>query len=510
MVRVGQYRLLGELGRGGMATVYLAASQGASNFVKLVVVKRLHAELAAELEFREMFMDEARLAARLSHPNIVQTYEVVEGDGKFLLVMEYLEGQPLSNIRSRMIRKQNLSVEDQVLVFRDVLAGLHSAHEARDWDGTPLNVVHRDVSPHNVFVTYEGQVKVVDFGVAKASTSSQRTQTGVIKGKISYMAPEQALGRRVDRRADVFAVGIMLWESLAGRRMWKDLPDAGIVHYLASGEIPKLSEHAPNAPPELARICTKSLSPSPDDRYANADEMRAELAAYLEASPKRPSSVDLGRRVSESFVEERAKIKAVIERQLTQGPMLATAELPAMALPHLPSSDSSASAPALSGNSGFPSMAPLVASPSLTPAAQSRATSLSMSSAAEAPAPPNRNTPLVIAVSCAALGLLTLAGVVVWKSSALAPAAGVGVPAVTAPVAPTTTASVGTTSVTVAVPDTPSSVDAAASVTGATTAPAASPTTGGPKGGKHPVPSSKPVVTAPPATPPGSDIILHR
>jgi hypothetical protein len=341
----GKYRLLGELGRGGMATVYLAAVDGPSRFTKLVVVKQLHTELAAELEFREMFLDEARLAARLSHPNIVQTYEVIEGAGKFLLVMEYLEGQPLSNVRSRLARRRLLTIPDQVRIMCDVLEGLHAAHEATDWDGTPLAVVHRDVSPHNVFVTYDGLVKVVDFGVAKASTSSQRTQTGVIKGKISYMAPEQAFGKKVDRRADVFAVGIMLWEAIAERRMWKDVPDPGIMHYLASDQVPKLAEHAKDVHPLLLAACDKALATDPEKRFASAAEFRAALDGYLATLPQKPDARAFGATVAEAFAEERAKIRGVIERQLTQGPMLATGEISSMGLPQLPT-------PELSGASG--------------------------------------------------------------------------------------------------------------------------------------------------------------
>ena len=413
----GKYRLLGELGRGGMATVYLAAVEGPSRFTKLVVVKQLHPELAVELEFREMFLDEARLAARLSHPNIVQTYEVMEGDGKFLLVMEYLEGQPLSNVRSRLARKKCLGLPDQIRILCDVLEGLHAAHEATDWDGTPLSVVHRDVSPHNIFVTYEGLVKVVDFGVAKASTSSQRTQTGVIKGKISYMAPEQALGKKVDRRADVFAVGIMLWEAVAERRLWKDVPDPGIMHYLASDQVPKLAEFAPAAPAELVRVCDRALATNVEERFATAADMRGALDQYLATLPKRPDVRELGALLAENFAEERAKIRSVIERQLSQGPLLVTGEISAMGLPRLPT-------PELSGTSavGQTAAATPAAHQSLTPAPiPTGATGLSMSAVAPGEPIRTRNTPLVVSISAAALGLITLAAVIVWRSPGPSP-----------------------------------------------------------------------------------------
>ncbi|MFO0640585.1 MAG: protein kinase [Polyangiaceae bacterium] len=484
----GKYRLLGELGRGGMATVYLAAVDGPSRFTKLVVVKQLHTELAAELEFREMFLDEARLAARLSHPNIVQTYEVIEGAGKFLLVMEYLEGQPLSNVRSRLARRRLLTIPDQVRIMCDVLEGLHAAHEATDWDGTPLAVVHRDVSPHNVFVTYDGLVKVVDFGVAKASTSSQRTQTGVIKGKISYMAPEQAFGKKVDRRADVFAVGIMLWEAIAERRMWKDVPDPGIMHYLASDQVPKLSEHAKDVHPLLLAACDKALATDPEQRFASAAEFRAALDGYLATLPQKPDARAFGATVAEAFAEERAKIRGVIERQLTQGPMLATGEISSMGLPQLPT-------PELSGASGVTA----AASPqALTPVPMNTGTGLSMSSAV-APAPEaarSRNWPLVLAIVALAAGVVTLAVVILTRLPAPKEGTSAGggptaAPLPSVPAAPSSSAE-------------PPKHEPAAS---ASVAPSAAGSTKGPKWSPPPKPSA--TATAPPVVKP-PDIHLNR
>lgn len=503
----GKYRLLGELGRGGMATVFLAAVEGPSRFTKLVVVKQLHQELSAELEFREMFMDEARLAARLSHPNIVQTFEVIEGDGKFLLVMEYLEGQPLSNVRSRLARKKLLGIPEQVRVMADVLEGLHAAHEAKDWDGTPLSVVHRDVSPHNVFVTYEGLVKVVDFGVAKASTSSQRTQTGVIKGKISYMAPEQALGKKCDRRADVFAVGIMLWEAIAERRIWKDIPDPGIMHYLISDQVPKLADHAPDAHPMLIEICNRALAVNPEERFASAAEMRAALDRYMATLPSRPEARTFGATISENFTEERAKIRAVIERQLTQGPLLATGEIASMGLPQLPKTELSgasgaqnltAAATPAARNASFPPDAPGTGMTGMT--------GLSMSSAVH-PAPEQksaRNTPLVVSISAAALGLLTLAAVLVWRTMPAPSAAGTEPPPsakTTAVDTPSTTApatgepALSAPAASQSAPPTPSASSANANVKG-------------PKGPAHVKPP--PSATTPATTTKPPDIILNR
>lgn len=314
---VGKYQPLALLGQGGMANVYLATATGPGNFAKLIVLKELRPELASDPEFRAMFLDEARLAARLSHPNIVQTFEVVEdAAGAHVIVMEYLDGQPMNRLRSRLQERGAAGVAAQIRVLLDLLAGLQYAHELADFDGTPLKIVHRDVSPHNVFVTYGGEVKLVDFGIAKAVDSASRTQTGEIKGKLSYMAPEQALGLPVDRRADLFAVGIMLWEVLSGKRMWRGLQEVGIMHALAVGEIPKLATVMPEAPELARRIVDRALAKGPEDRFATAEEFRRELEAYAKLGEHQPTSREVGQMLFETFGEERKQIQAVIEERM--------------------------------------------------------------------------------------------------------------------------------------------------------------------------------------------------
>jgi serine/threonine-protein kinase len=237
---LGKYRLLAELGRGGMATVYLALVSGPVGFHKLVVIKQIGGEFAEEPEFLTMFLDEARLAARLNHPNVVQTNEVGQDGLRHFICMEYLEGQPLTAVTRRLVRqKPVLSLGMQLRIAVDALAGLHYAHELADFDGTPLGVVHRDVSPHNIFVTYTGQVKVVDFGIAKAMSSASATRPGVLKGKVAYMSPEQARGDAVDRRADIFAMGVILWEMATGKRLFHGLPEIQIVQAVLQADIPR-------------------------------------------------------------------------------------------------------------------------------------------------------------------------------------------------------------------------------------------------------------------------------
>ena len=211
------YTLVAKLGQGGMAEVYLALAPGPQGFQKLVVVKRLHMNMEDEPMLVAMFLDEARIAARLAHPNVVQTNDVGEHEGSHFIAMEYLEGQPFDRILKHAVRDgERLPMRLAARIIADALDGLHYAHEACDYDGTPLGVVHRDVSPHNLFVTYDGVVKLLDFGIAKATTQVVETRTGLVKGKFAYMAPEQARSAPADRRADVFAMGVVLWESIAG------------------------------------------------------------------------------------------------------------------------------------------------------------------------------------------------------------------------------------------------------------------------------------------------------
>ncbi|HSN99520.1 MAG TPA: serine/threonine-protein kinase, partial [Candidatus Nanopelagicales bacterium] len=319
-LRFGKYHLIATLGQGGMADVFLAATQGPAGFSKLQVIKRLRrSEISDEHEIVTMFLDEARLAARLNHPNVVQTNEVGEVDGEYFMAMEYLDGQPLNRIIQRLRQRGGQDERTEAILLRivaDVLAGLHYAHELADYDGTPLHVVHRDASPHNIFVTYEGHTKVVDFGIAKAAMRSSQTTTGVLKGKLSYMAPEQARARPVDRRADLFVIGILLWEILAGRKMWKGLADMEIVNKIFSQEIPSIEDVREDLPEDLLRIVNRALAYDPDERYATAAEMRADLLGHLERAGQRVSTEETGELVARLFADRRAQLQAVIDGQI--------------------------------------------------------------------------------------------------------------------------------------------------------------------------------------------------
>ncbi len=311
----GKYQLFASLGRGGMADVFLAVARGPMGFNKLAVIKRLRSNLADDPAFRTMFLDEARLAARLNHPNIVHTYEVGEHDQAYFIAMEYLEGQPLNKVIREAVKKGE--VLDQAFCARvvsDALAGLHHAHEAQDYDGRPLEIIHRDVSPHNVFVTYTGQVKLVDFGIAKAVLSSTETEVGVLKGKVAYMSPEQAVGGKIDRRADIFAMGIILWELLTRQRLMTGDSAASTLHRVLNAPIPAVSTVREDIDPELEAIVAKALEKDVRYRFQTAQEMRDALDAFLNSAGKNTRQDEIGRKVSSMF----QKVREDVQRQIQQ------------------------------------------------------------------------------------------------------------------------------------------------------------------------------------------------
>lgn len=296
-----------------MADVFLAVTQSAG-FEKLVVIKQLRESLAEDPSFVAMFMDEARLAARLNHPNVVQTLEVGtdEATGSHFIAMEFLEG--VAHVRFARLKERvppPLAFHLRILI--DTLRGLHYAHELCDFDGKPLNVVHRDVSPQNVMLTFAGGVKVLDFGIAKAALAAEQRPED-FKGKLEYMAPEQAMLDDVDRRADIFSVGVMLWEALTRRRLYRKGEDK--FRRLISGELPDVLTVAPTTPKRLAAICAKAMSYDRAERYATADEMADDLEEWLESTAQHVTARDVGSYIADKFASTRTKINAAIEAQL--------------------------------------------------------------------------------------------------------------------------------------------------------------------------------------------------
>jgi serine/threonine-protein kinase len=315
--RLGKYRLLAVLARGGMGDVYLAAADAVDGFSKLLVVKELRREQADDEVYVNMFMDEARLAARLNHPNIVQTIEVGSDGARRFLVMEYLDGQSLHRTLRRARRDGHpFSAELHVRVLTDVLEALAYSHALTDFGGNPLGIVHRDVSPQNVFLTYEGQVKLIDFGIAKTRLASQQTSAGVLKGKIRYMAPEQATGQAMDHRTDIFSLGVMLWEALVGHGPWEGQSDLQVLQGLMSDAIPRLRDRPRDLPPHLVAITDRAMSPAPADRYPTARAMRDDLLHCLPPAPGGGHANDLRELVSRLFADERRSLGAIVDAQL--------------------------------------------------------------------------------------------------------------------------------------------------------------------------------------------------
>jgi serine/threonine protein kinase len=299
-----------------MADVYLVSARGPAGFTKLLVAKELRTELANDDQFIGMFLAEARLAARLQHPDVVQTYEVTRAGSRYFLTMEYLDGQPLHRALLRLNREREVVRLFYLRAIVAALSGLHYAHELTNYDGTPLGIVHRDVSPHNLFVLYSGHVKLVDFGIAKMSGGAMDTQSGVVKGKAAYMSPEQAMAKPTDRRADIYSCGVMLWEALSGRRMWAGFDDVAILGRLLEGNLPRLERGAGDVPKRLGEICERALSFDPDARFASAEEMRSELSDAMNALGMESRVEEMGRLCVSVFEKERADLSHTIRRHM--------------------------------------------------------------------------------------------------------------------------------------------------------------------------------------------------
>ncbi|HEY2368395.1 MAG TPA: serine/threonine-protein kinase, partial [Polyangiaceae bacterium] len=279
---IGRYALYKEIASGGMATVHLGRIVGAGGFSRPVAIKRLHAQYARDPSFVAMFLDEARLASRIFHPNVVAPLDVVSTDGELFLVMEYVRGASLSRLlRSALAGEGLVSPRIVSSVIGGLLYGLHAAHEARGDRGEALDLVHRDVSPQNVLVGVDGVSRVLDFGVAKASGRMQTTRDGQLKGKLAYMAPEQVKGEVVTRKTDVYAATVVLWESLTGRRLFKADNEANAIARVLAGVVPAASSIVSGLAPEVDAVIACGLHLDPDQRYASARDMVIDLERVL-------------------------------------------------------------------------------------------------------------------------------------------------------------------------------------------------------------------------------------
>jgi serine/threonine-protein kinase len=287
---IGRYAFHAEIASGGMATVHLARLLGPGGFSRIVAAKRLLPHMVRDAIFTRMLLDEARLAARIRHPNVVSTLDVVSSDGELVIVMEYVHGESLAKlVRTASTMAEAIPPRLAASVIIDALHGLHAAHEARDEDGKLLGVVHRDVSPQNLLVGVDGITRVADFGIAKATARSSYTRDGTIKGKLSYMAPEQIERGELTRAADVFAISVVLWELFTGRQLFDGKSDAEVMHRIVTCQVPAPSSFAAALPKIYDQILARGLARDPQQRYPTAQALALALEAVTE--PMRPSEI---------------------------------------------------------------------------------------------------------------------------------------------------------------------------------------------------------------------------
>jgi serine/threonine protein kinase len=357
---VGRYALYEEIAAGGMARVHLGRLIGPAGFSRTVAVKRLHSHIARDPDFVTMFLDEARIAARIRHPNVVATLDVVTTGDEVFLVMEYVEGEALSRLEKVAFRRGPIAPPIVVAILAGVLRGLHAAHEARDERGEPLQIVHRDLTPHNILVGTDGLARVLDFGVAKAAGKSHQTRTGELKGKVPYMSPEQIRGS-VTRKTDVYAASVVAWEALTGKRLFKGDHDVEVMARVLDANISPPSSVVPSLPSSLDEIVLRGLATDPEARFATAEEM----ATALEQCMTPATSKEVGAWVESlagSLLSQRAELVARIESSSPRDkdvdkmtllgpirrPTASAASAPAVQVPEVDAPPGSTAAPARS------------------------------------------------------------------------------------------------------------------------------------------------------------------
>ncbi|NMB76841.1 MAG: PEGA domain-containing protein [Myxococcales bacterium] len=312
----GKFQLLKKIATGGMAEIHLAKQRGMEGFEKLVVIKMILPHLANNQEFVQMFLDEARIAARLNHPNIVQIFDLGRAGGTYFIAMEYIQGENLRTI-AKTARKAGkpLPLSHIVKIMSQACEGLYYAHTKQDTSGKPLNIVHRDISPQNILVSFDGVTKLVDFGIAKAATQVQETRSGVLKGKYAYMSPEQCLGRPVDARSDIFATGIVLWELATGTRLYKMSSELLILKEITEGRIVPPREVNQTIPAELEAIILKALEKDPKNRFQDAIQMHLALEEFMRNSGLSSSAVHLANFLKELFPNRLEGLRKIEEAQ---------------------------------------------------------------------------------------------------------------------------------------------------------------------------------------------------
>jgi serine/threonine-protein kinase len=305
--QLGKYRVIARLGAGGMAEVLLGRLEGPAGFSKPVAIKRMRPELTRTREFVELFLEEARIAALLGHPNVCQVHELGADDGQYYMVLEYLEGVPLSSILAQQLSEaSNFDLGFLAGLIVQAAEGIQHAHDATDERGDPLNIIHRDVSPPNLFVTTDGVVKVLDFGISKSRASVVRTLTGQIRGKFAYMSPEQLRGERLDRRSDVFSLGIVLAELVTGRRLFRRTNRIEVFKAIVREPIPSVRELRPELPDLLVEVTDRALARDRDERFDTTRAFATALATAVAGLGGPATAPAIGVIVARRFARELA------------------------------------------------------------------------------------------------------------------------------------------------------------------------------------------------------------
>jgi len=314
----GKYLLLERINVGGMAEVFIAKAFGVEGFERILAIKKILPTMAEDEEFIAMFIDEARISVQLNHTNIVHIHELGKHNNAFYIAMEYVAGRDLRTLLERYRKKKELmpTVQAAYLAAR-ICEGLDYAHRKKDARGQDLNIIHRDVSPQNILVSYDGEVKIIDFGIAKAANRSQKTQAGILKGKFGYMSPEQVRGLPIDRRSDIFAVGVILYEMLTGERLFVGESDFSTLDKVRNADVPLPSTYNPKIPPELEKVVLKALTREPSDRYQWASDLQEDLMKFLLAGDGLYSVKNLGAFMKATFAEELLREEEKMERFAT-------------------------------------------------------------------------------------------------------------------------------------------------------------------------------------------------
>ncbi|HJZ88306.1 MAG TPA: serine/threonine-protein kinase [Polyangia bacterium] len=336
----GKYLLVRRIATGGMADIYLARQSGVEGFQKACVIKRILPQLAEDAQFVTMFLDEARIAAMLSHPNVVQIFDLGKEGGSYYLAMEHIHGEDLARIleAERARGRQAVPVPLAVKILSQVAEGLHYAHNAVDEDDQPLHIVHRDVSPPNVIVAYSGSVKLVDFGVAKAVVKHSHTEVGVIKGKVPYMSPEQVQGYQLDGRSDIFSMGVLLYELTTGEKPFPGDNVAQLCMQIVNEPPRSPVQYVPQYPAGLWKILQRALAKTPEDRYPSAGDMQLELERFLTDSGQQCTTMHLGAYMRELFPESaRRTASSGVRPMPTPGDTPRPAEATRAETPHVKS-----------------------------------------------------------------------------------------------------------------------------------------------------------------------------